>query len=245
MVIVAVLAFGAGTGLGLWLRRDGAGGARRRRAADVPAAAPRTIQAIDGLVADSIRRLAGWVRPGGAGAPAGIELAPDGTLTLMFSDIEGSTRLNRELGDDAFARLLGRHDALVRELVGAHDGHVVKTQGDGFLAVFRDAHDGVACALELQEVLAEPSHTGTVLALRMGLHTGAAVTGDGDVFGESVAFAARVAARADGGDVLVSDEVRARVEPEVEDLDFSGRLVRSRLKGIPGRHRLHRVTRAG
>lgn len=243
VVIVAVLAFGAGTGLGLWLRRD-APAPRRGRGGRAAAPTPRTIQAIDGLVADSIRRLAGWVRPGDDGGARGIELAPDGTLTLLFSDIEGSTRLNRQLGDDAFARLLRRHDEIVRDVVGAHGGHVVKTQGDGFLAVFPDAHDGVACALELQEVLAEPSHTGQVLALRIGLHTGSAVTGDGDVFGESVAFAARVAARAGGGEVLVSDEVRGRVEPEVVDLDFRGRLLRSSLKGIPGRHRLHEVTRS-
>lgn len=252
MVLVAVLAFGAGTGLGMWLRRD----AVLRRSpveagtdgtADGTAAgAPRTIRAIDALVADSITRLAGWVRAGGSGrsGAAGIQLAPDGTVTLVFSDIAGSTRLNRQLGDDAFANLLRRHDEVVRDVVGAHDGHVVKTQGDGFLAVFAEAFDAVASTLELRELLADPAHTGSALALRIGIHTGPAVTEHGDVFGESVAFAARVASRARAGDLLVSSEVRARVEPEAADLAFTGRLLPARFKGLPGLHQLHRVDRA-
>ena len=244
VVLVAVAAFAAGTGLGLWLRRDAA--LRPRPDGDRPAPAPRTLRAIDSLVADSITRLAGWLRPGGAASaePSGIRLGRDGTLTLLFCDIAGSTRLNHELGDDAFAKLLRAHDAVVQDVVVAHDGHVVKTQGDGFLAVFPDSHDAVACALELREVLADPVHTGRSLDLRIGLHTGRAVTAKGDVFGESVAFAARVASHARGGDVLVSSEVRARVEPQVGDLEFTGRLLPSRLKGLPGLHQLHRVARA-
>lgn len=247
VVLVAVVAFAAGAGLGLWLRRDAALRPRHGRTVqgERPVPAPRTLQAIDTLVADSISRLAGWVRSGAASADGATEitLAPDGTLTLLFSDIAGSTRLNRELGDDAFANLLQRHDEVVRDVVGAHDGHVVKTQGDGFLAVFAGAHDAVACGLELREVLAEPSNTGATLALRIGVHTGRAVTEHGDVFGEAVAFAARVASQARGGDLLVSSEVRARVEPEVADLAFAGRLLPSRLKGLPGLHQLHRVSR--
>ena len=246
MVLVAVLAFGAGTGLGMWLRRDTVPHRRPGIGDDTSSSAPRTIRAIDALVADSITRLAGWVRPGGSGRSggAGIQLAPDGTVTLVFSDIAGSTRLNRQLGDDAFTTLLRRHDRVVRDVVGAHDGHVVKTQGDGFLAVFAEAFDAVACTLELRELLADPAHTGSALALRIGIHTGPAVTEHGDVFGESVAFAARVASRAGAGDLLVSSEVRSRVEPEVADLAFTGRLLPARFKGIPGLHQLHRVDRA-
>ena len=103
VVIVGVAAFGAGTGLGLWLRRDAALRPRhdrsgRGRAGGVAApTAPRTLQAIDTLVADSITRLAGWVRPGATpSGPAGIRLGADGTLSLLFSDIAGSTRLNRQ-----------------------------------------------------------------------------------------------------------------------------------------------------
>ena len=247
VVLVAVVAFAVGTGLGLWLRRDAAVRPRPARTSrdGRQTAAPRTLQAIDTLVADSITRLAGWVRPGATSTDGStrITLAPDGTLTLLFSDIAGSTRLNRRLGDDAFANLLRRHDEVVRDVVGAHDGHVVKTQGDGFFAVFAGAHDAVACGLELREVLAEPSHTGASLDLRIGVHTGRAVTEHGDVFGEAVAFAARVAAQARGGDLLVSSEVRERVEPEVADLSFAGRLLPSRLKGLPGLHQLHRVSR--
>lgn len=239
---VVVLAFAAGTGVGVAI------GTRRRDSAPATHAVdprgPRALQAVDALVADSIGRLAAWVRSGPGPAGAGIRLAPDGTLALLFSDIVGSTRLNVRLGDDAFARLLRRHDTAVRDLVAAHDGHVVKTQGDGVFAVFEASHDAVACALDLREAMADRDAVGRPLQLRVGVHIGHAVTEQGDVFGESVAFAARVAAAARDGEVLASSEVRRRVEAEVDDLDFSSRVLPARLKGIPGRHRLHRVARA-
>lgn len=242
MLGVVVLAFAAGTGVGVAITARRRHGAPTRRGGDPPG--PSAIQAIDALVADSIGRLASWLRSGSDARGADIQLAPDGTLALLFSDIVGSTRLNVRLGDDAFAQLLRRHDAVVRDLVVAHDGHVVKTQGDGFFAVFESSHDAVACALDLREALADPGGVGRSLRVRIGIHIGHAVTEQGDVFGESVAFAARVAAAAGGGEVLTSAEARRRLEAEVGDLDFVGRVVPSRLKGIPGWHRLHRVTRA-
>ncbi len=239
---VVVLAFAAGTGVGVVI------GGRRGRSEPTGRAVdprgPRALQAVDALVADSIGRLASWLRSGSGPAGAGVRLAPDGTLALLFSDIVGSTRLNVRLGDDAFANLLRRHDTAVRDLVAAHDGHVVKTQGDGVFAVFETSHDAIACALDLREAMADPDAVGRALQLRVGVHIGHAVTEQGDVFGESVAFAARVAAAARDGEVLASSEVRHRVQAEADDLGFSSRLLPARLKGIPGWHRLHRVTRA-
>lgn len=239
---VVVLVFAAGIGVGVAI------GSRRARSEPTVRAVdprgPRALQAVDALVADSIGRLAGWLRSGSGPAGAGIRLGPDGTLALLFTDIVGSTRLNVRLGDDAFAQLLRRHDTAVRDLVAAHDGHVVKTQGDGVFAVFETSHDAVACALDLREAMADPGTAGRTLQLRVGVHLGHAVTAQGDVFGESVAFAARVAAAARDGEVLASSEVRHRVEAAVDDLRFSSRVLPTRLKGIPGWHRLHGVRRA-
>lgn len=245
VILIAVAAFGAGIGVGLWVHSPSWPGFLRRRAAAADDRTSRTMRALDALAADSIRRLAGWVLPARGEEQAAITLAEDGTITLLFSDIAASTALNLRLGDDAFASLLGRHDTTVRRLAEAHDGHVVKTHGDGFLAVFHDPHDAIAMALDLQEQVGDPETLGEALVLRIGIHTGQAVTEKGDVFGGSVAFAARVADTARSGEVLVSAQVRGRVEPEVDDLQFSSRLLPSRLKGIPGMHNLHRVERTG
>lgn len=243
VVVVAVVALAAGVGVGLWLGRR-----RTRTAVDARArptattAGTATLEAIDGVVADSIRRLAMWLGPGDQPSAASLTTAEDGTLTLLFSDIEGSTTLNRRLGDEAFARLLRQHDEHVQRLVSAHDGVVVKTQGDGFLAAFHDPAQAVSAALVLRDDMRDGSSPlDEPLALRIGLHTGRAVTDAGDVFGESVAKAARVGSRAAGSEVLVSQEVRDRIEDVTAEVEFVGRLLPVRLKGLPGLHRLHRV----
>ncbi|MDP3967508.1 MAG: adenylate/guanylate cyclase domain-containing protein [Nocardioides sp.] len=168
--------------------------------------------------------------------------APDGTVTVLFSDVESSTAMNEELGDTAWVRLLEAHDALVRAQVDRHHGHVVKSQGDGFMVVFGDPADAVSAAIGVQRALG--SARGRRLRrhpirVRLGMHTGPTISRDGDYFGRSVAFAARVAARADGGQVLVSDAVRDALPDEhgyvLEDLGEVG------LKGLQGEHRLWAV----
>lgn len=242
VVVVAVVALAAGVGVGLWLGRRRTGtavDASARQTAMTAGAA--TLEAIDGVVADSIRRLATWLGPGDQPSTAALTTAEDGTLTLLFSDIEGSTTLNRRLGDQAFARLLRQHDEHVQRVVSAHGGVVVKTQGDGFLAAFHDPARAVSAALVLRDDMRDGSSLDAPLALRIGLHTGRAVTDAGDVFGENVAKAARVGSRAAGGEVLVSQEVRDRVEDVTTEVAFVGRLLPVRLKGLAGFHRLHRV----
>lgn len=242
VVVVAVVALAAGVGVGLWLgrrRAESAVNASARSTASTAGAA--TLEVIDGVVADSIRRLATWLGPSDQPSTASLTTAEDGTLTLLFSDIEGSTMLNRRLGDEAFARLLRQHDEHVQRVVTAHDGVVVKTQGDGFLAAFHDPSRAVSAALVLRDDMRDGSSLDELLALRIGLHTGRAVTDAGDVFGESVAKAARVGPRAAGGEVLVSQEVRDRVEDVTGDVAFAGRLLPVRLKGLAGLHRLYRV----
>lgn len=163
--------------------------------------------------------------------------APDGTVALLFSDIADSTSLNERLGDTGWVHLLQEHDRLVRRTVDAHHGHVVKSQGDGFMIAFADPEQAVLAALDIQTALRRP--TGrlrrTPIQIRIGVHCGPVVSREGDYFGLNVALAARVAACADGGEVLVTDAVRESVDPA--RCTFSEGL-QVELKGLTGTHTL-------
>ena len=165
---------------------------------------------------------------------------PDGTVAILFSDIEGSTALNHELGDGGWVRLLAKHDAVVTRAIGRHGGHVVKSQGDGFMVAFPTAAAAVAAAAEVQRRItrARPGSRLAGVAVRIGVHRGSAVHRDGDLFGRNVAYAARVAAQAEGGEVLVSDTVLEALEADGADVP----VLESRevdLKGIPGTQVVH------
>jgi adenylate cyclase len=240
MLPLILVAFGAGILAGMVLQRR----ALRRGEVQAEPGRPETLKALDAVVADSMRWLARWVKPtkdSEGDEPRTLTLAPDGTITLLFSDIARSTRLNRRLGDGQFTALLRAHDDVVREIVAEHDGHVVKTQGDGFMAAFHDPAQAVRAALTFRDLVAEEDRLGHALTVRIGLHTGQAVTDAGDVFGESVAFAARVAGNARSGEVLVSEALRRRVEATAPDLRFTARLLLTHLKDLPGLHQLHRA----
>ena len=144
-----------------------------------------------------------WVSGGG---PSGVVVneLPSGTVTFLFTDIEGSTRLWEE-HPEAMKVALARHDAILRDAVAEHDGHVVKTTGDGVHAVFATAHDALDAAVAMQRGLAVESfgETGR-LRVRMGLHTCEAEYRDGDYFGSEVNRAARLMSVAHGGQVVVS-----------------------------------------
>lgn len=170
--------------------------------------------------------------------------ASDGTVTLLFSDIEGSTELNHRLGDAAWVRLLAAHDAVVRARVERYRGQVVKTAGDGFMVAFRDAEAACRAAIGVQRDLArslDPRLRRSAVRVRIGIHTGTVVSRDGDYFGRNVAMAARVADKAVGGEVLASAAVA-----EALDDDAAVQLVKAadvELRGLPGRHVLFRVER--
>jgi len=165
---------------------------------------------------------------------------PDGTVTLLFSDIEDSTALNEQLGDKGWVRLLDVHDELVHRLVDKERGHVVKSQGDGFMIAFGEPDAAVRVATGLQHsITGTRSRTlrRTPIKVRVGIHAGKVVARDGDYFGLNVAMAARVAAQATGGEILVTDGVRE----SVEDVTFDLRSKAVELKGIPGTHQLWSV----
>ena len=129
---------------------------------------------------------------------------PSGTVTFLFTDLEGSTRL-WEAHPEAMKTALARHDEILRSAVESHGGHVVKTTGDGVHAVFATADDALQAATDAQVALdVEEWETAERLRVRMGLHTGAPESRDGDYFGSVLNRAARLMAVAHGGQIVAS-----------------------------------------
>lgn len=137
---------------------------------------------------------------------------PTGTVTFLFTDIAGSTRLLQRLGPE-YARALGEHQAVLRAAVAAHGGVEVDTQGDAFFVAFASAPQAVAAAADTTRALAaHPWPQDAALQVRIGLHTGTSeVVGDHYV-GLDVHRAARIAAAGHGGQVLLSQTTRVLVE---------------------------------
>ena len=136
---------------------------------------------------------------------------PTGTVTFLFTDIEGSTRLWEE-HPKAMRLALARHDALLRQAIESHGGHVFKTMGDQFCAAFAGASDALAAAAHAQHALqsAAWAETGPI-RVRMALHTGTAEERGGDYFGPPLNRVARLLAVAHGGQVLLSSATEERV----------------------------------
>jgi adenylate cyclase len=193
-------------------------------------------------VRSSIEDLADWAE---VERPDLARVTPDGRVVILFSDIEESTALNERIGDRAWVRLIGAHDKLVRGLVNHYAGHVVKSQGDGFMIAFARAEQAVRCGVDIQHALQDDAkrkrHNG--IRVRIGIHMGRSVRRGDDLFGRNVAMAARVAGQAAGGEVLVSQPVRDAVS-DCDDICFDeGR--DAELKGFAGSHRLYAVETTG
>lgn len=134
---------------------------------------------------------------------------PAGTVTFVFSDIEGSTGLMKRLGED-YAKLIADHRQLVRDTFGRHQGIEIDTQGDSFFFAFARARDAVTAAVELQRAHAEHEWPrGIAVRVRLGLHTGEPAVGEEGYLGVDVVRAARLSATATGGNVLLSEATRA------------------------------------
>jgi len=138
---------------------------------------------------------------------------PSGTVTFLFTDVEGSTRLLHELGAERYAEALAEHRRIVREACAAHHGVEVDTQGDAFFVAFPTAPGALAAARAITERLAE-----SLIRLRMGLHTGTPLVTDEGYVGADVHRAARIAAAGHGGQVLVSASTSMLLEVELRDL---------------------------
>jgi class 3 adenylate cyclase len=166
-------------------------------------------------------------------------VSPDGTVTVLFTDIEGSTQLTEALGDAEWITVLRAHNAIVREQVDSHSGIEVKSQGDGFMLAFASPEDALRCAIGIQSALVEPPSGEQRLRVRIGLHTGEPIREEDDFFGTSVILAARIAAEARGGEILVSQLIRELTEGSGH-FSFSDP-TDVELKGLSGMHPLSSV----
>jgi class 3 adenylate cyclase len=143
---------------------------------------------------------------------------PAGTVTFVFTDIEGSTRLLQELGDEGYGRVSGDHRRLVRETFGAREGTEIDTQGDAFFFSFPRARDAVAAAVDAQRALRDHDWPDDKeVRVRMGLHTGEPHMGEEGYLGLDVVRAARISAAGHGGQILISETTRALLGNQLPD----------------------------
>ncbi|MGH3562371.1 MAG: adenylate/guanylate cyclase domain-containing protein [Mycobacterium sp.] len=195
-------------------------------------------QGFGAAVRSSIEDLADWAE---VERPDLARVTPDGRVVILFTDIEESTALNERIGDRAWVRLIARHDEMVHRTVRKHAGHVVKSQGDGFMIAFAQAEQAVRCAIDIQRAL-QDSRRRDNIRVRIGIHLGRSVRRGDDLFGRNVAMAARVAAAADGAQILISEPVRDAVAGCDDIAVDAGR--DAELKGFAGTHRLYAVDTA-
>jgi class 3 adenylate cyclase len=189
----------------------------------------------------SIMRLTDSVQEDRAAAQA-VNVRGEGTFTIVFSDIEGSTARSTSEGDHAWMQILDVHNTIVRAQVAEHQGREVKSMGDGFMLSFDSARRAVAFAIGVQRELEQRRSTDPSwdVHVRIGIHSGEAITtADGDLFGRHVNMAARIADFANGGEILVSNIVRELTAGRVELAYESTRTVS--LKGI-GDQLIHQLT---
>jgi predicted ATPase/class 3 adenylate cyclase len=185
---------------------------------------------------------AGYSRAGDNGAVGGM---PVGTITMLFSDIEGSTALLGRLGGDRYGEALSAHRALLRADFAAWGGREMGTEGDSFFVVFGSAGDAVRCALAAQQALAGHDWPGgEAVRVRMGLHSGEPARHEDNYIGMDVHRAARIAATAHGGQVVVSAATLGLADPlpagvSVQDLGFH------RLKDIGEPERIYQLAGPG
>ena len=167
--------------------------------------------------------------------------APDGTVTIMFTDIEGYTELTERLGDLQAREILYLHNQVIREQVAACGGYEVKSQGDGFMIAFAGASKALRCALRIQQAFEEhaEAHPEEPIHVRMGMHTGEALREADDFLGRTVIIASRIADEAKGGEILVSALLKELADGTGE---FSfGDLREVRLKGLSQTYRVYPV----
>ncbi len=185
--------------------------------------------------------------------PRADALLPTGTITFLFTDIEGSTTL-WEQHPDAMRVALARHDALLRHTIESSGGCIVKTTGDGVLAVFGTAVDALAACLAAQRAVQAPETDTTrpapaasegrapiAIKVRMGLHTGAAELRDGDYFGAALSRAARIMSAAHGEQILLSSATAELLRNQLPDGVFLREMGEHRLKGLLNSERLLQV----
>jgi class 3 adenylate cyclase len=164
--------------------------------------------------------------------------SPDGAMTLMLSDIADAAGAAEELGPERWEQVLRDHHMMVEQLVARHDGQVAHFQGDGFLASFNSAHAGLHAAVELQRTFAGAG-ANQGLAVRVGLHSGFVMGNPEQLMGRNVILAARIAARAKAGEILVSSAAKEYTETDPSfEFEPAGEY---HFKGLLGEHTVFAV----
>jgi class 3 adenylate cyclase len=171
-----------------------------------------------------------------------VDGLPEGTVTIMFSDIEGFTSMTERLGDRRAMDILRDHNGIIRRRIASCGGHEIKAQGDGFMIAFSGASRALECAIGIQRDLANrnSSNPGVPVKVRLGLHSGEAVRDGGDFLGGSVILAARIAQQAEGGEILASSVLKELCDLSGEFRFADGRDVY--LKGLSEPRRVYTVT---
>jgi adenylate cyclase len=162
--------------------------------------------------------------------------SPDGAVTLMLSDIADAPAAAEQLGPERWEQIIRDHHMLVERLLAGHDGHVMKFEGDGFLASFNSAHSGLHAAINLQRTFTAGSSS---LAIRVGVHSGFVMGNPEQLMGRNAVLAARIATQAKGGEILVSSNAK-----EYTQSDPSFRFEEHgeyHFKGLHGEHVVYEV----
>jgi class 3 adenylate cyclase len=169
----------------------------------------------------------------------GALASSDGRVTILFSDIENSTLMTERLGDARWIEILREHNTIFRTRLERHGGYEVKNQGDGFMLAFSDPAAALDCAVAVQRDFADrEADSDDTIRVRMGMHVGEVIAEGGDFFGRSVILAARIAAQARGGEILISSALRDSCAEDSVAMDDGREL---ELKGLAGAHRVYSV----
>ncbi|MGH2727516.1 MAG: AAA family ATPase, partial [Actinomycetota bacterium] len=167
----------------------------------------------------------------------------EGAVTVLFTDVEGSTDLRTRFGDELADELLSAQETLIRAQVERHGGREVKSLGDGYMVAFGSPRKAISCAVDIQKALDDRNRTspGREIRVRIGINTGEVSEVAGDLLGAAVNAAARIAGKARGGQILVANVVKdlAGVRPDLSYIDRGLYW----LKGFPERWRLYEIMR--
>jgi class 3 adenylate cyclase len=176
-----------------------------------------------------------------ADLPADVPQAPDGTVTILFSDVAGSTAMNERVGDLRAVEVLRAHAEIVRGQLVAHSGHEVKTQGDGVMAAFTSSHRALRAAIAIQRAVQawDDKHRDDAFDVHIGLHTGEAIREGNDYLGQTVILASRLTSEAGPGEILASSLLKELAE-SLGEFEF-GDVREVTLKGLSGPRRVYPV----
>ena len=181
----------------------------------------------------------------GRALAAALQPSPEGTITILFTDMEGSTALANVVGDQRILEIMRDHNSIVRACIQKNGGFEVKTQGDGFMVAFASARRAILSAVDIQRSMAEYNRERPQrdILVRIGVNTGDTLRHEEDFFGVAVNLAARIASRARGGQILVSGLVRGLAGP-VHGVEYVPR-GRIEARGFSYRFRLYEVVWQG